>query len=131
MASRVSPNGSHLSAQATARGVSQGRKSREEALRRSEEYYRNFFDNAAMGIYQSTPDGKILTANRKLARLLGYSSPDELLDLNLAEDIYLDKHERQTLVAMHESTVGPIELEVEWKRRHARLGSSQLERHQG
>src|SRR5947209_2102464 len=117
MLSRISPNGSPLSVQAVARAASERKDSADEALRRSEENYRNLFDNATMGIYQSTLDGKVLTANGKLARLLGYSSADELLNLNLAEDIYCNKHERETLIAMHDPVETPIDLEVEWKKR--------------
>jgi two-component system cell cycle sensor histidine kinase/response regulator CckA len=50
----------------------------EERLRASEERYRSIFDNAIEGIFQSTPAWQLLTANRSLARILGYSSPEEL-----------------------------------------------------
>ena len=117
MLSRTSANNDLLNAQTVAPAQTAGKRSAEESLLRSEENYRNLFDNATVGICQSAPDGKILTANVKLARLLGYSSPDELLNLNLAEDIYLNKQEHETLVRMHEPVGTPIELEVEWKKK--------------
>src|SRR5262249_7948629 len=54
------------------------RKRMEEALRRTEEQYRSIFENAVEGIFQTTPDGQILSANPALARMFGYESPEEL-----------------------------------------------------
>ncbi|HLG16681.1 MAG TPA: PAS domain S-box protein [Blastocatellia bacterium] len=47
-------------------------------LRRSEEKYRDIFMNAVEGIFQSTPDGRLLEVNPALARILGYATPAEL-----------------------------------------------------
>lgn len=46
----------------------------------SEEKYRNIFECAAEGIFQATPDGKLISANPALARILGARSPQELLE---------------------------------------------------
>ncbi|HEX8845297.1 MAG TPA: PAS domain S-box protein [Pyrinomonadaceae bacterium] len=102
--------------QGIGRDVTERRRA-EEALRRSEENYRSIFDNATMGIYQSSFDGTLLKANPTLARMLGYSSPDELLNLNMSEDIYWSREERETLVAAHEPMGAAIDLEVRWKKR--------------
>ena len=48
-------------------------------LRVAEEKYRSIFENAVEGIFQITPSGRPLTANPMLARLYGFSSPEELL----------------------------------------------------
>jgi PAS domain S-box-containing protein len=50
-----------------------------EALRLAEQKYRSIFENATEGIFQTTPDGRYLSANPALARMYGYDSPDELL----------------------------------------------------
>ena len=50
-----------------------------EALRRAEENYRSIYENAIEGIFQTTPDGHYLSANPALARMLGYSSPQDLV----------------------------------------------------
>jgi two-component system cell cycle sensor histidine kinase/response regulator CckA len=55
------------------------RKRAEEALRRAEEKYRSIFENAPEGIYQATPEGKYISANTALARILGFGSPEELI----------------------------------------------------
>ncbi len=46
-----------------------------------EERYQNLFNNADDGLFQTTPDGRILAANNATARILGYESVDELLSL--------------------------------------------------
>src|SRR5437764_14091727 len=48
-------------------------------LRTAEANYRSIFDNAAEGIFQSTADKRFITANPSLARILGYSSPEEVI----------------------------------------------------
>ena len=55
------------------------RKHAEEALREAEENYRSIYENAIEGIFQTTPEGRYLSANPALARMLGYSSPEELI----------------------------------------------------
>ena len=51
----------------------------ERALREAEEKYRTLFENAAFGVFQTTADGRFITANQALARILGYESPDQLI----------------------------------------------------
>lgn len=55
------------------------RKQMEESLRDSEEKYRSIFENAMEGIFQTTPDGNYLSANPALARIYGYTCPEELM----------------------------------------------------
>ena len=57
------------------------RKNAYEVLRVSESKYRGIFENAAVGIFQTTLDGRILAANPVISRMLGYDSPDELMAL--------------------------------------------------
>ena len=52
---------------------------KKEFLTRTEKKYRGIFENAVEGIFQMTPDGRFLDVNPAMARILGYSSPDELL----------------------------------------------------
>jgi PAS domain S-box-containing protein len=48
------------------------------ALRDTEAKYRGIFQNAAEGIFQIAPDGRVLTVNPALADMLGYDSPEAL-----------------------------------------------------
>ena len=55
-------------------------------LRVAEEKFRSIFENAVEGIFQTTPEGRYLSANPALARLYAYESPaalaSDLVDLN-------------------------------------------------
>jgi PAS domain S-box-containing protein len=48
-------------------------------VRQAEEKYRSIFENAVEGIFQATPDQRLLTVNPSMARILGYDSPRELI----------------------------------------------------
>ncbi len=48
-------------------------------IRKAERKYRSIFENALEGIYQSTPQGQILSANPAFAELLGYESAEQLM----------------------------------------------------
>ncbi|MGQ4647596.1 adenylate/guanylate cyclase domain-containing protein [Lyngbya aestuarii] len=74
----------------------------EQSLRQAEKKYRSIFENATEGIFQATPDGKYITANPSLARILGYSSPEELLNeiTNIGEQVYVEPMIREDLVAL-------------------------------
>jgi two-component system, NarL family, sensor histidine kinase UhpB len=48
-------------------------------LLETESKYRSIFENAVGGIYQTSPEGRCITANRAFARILGYPSPGELI----------------------------------------------------
>ena len=74
------------------------RKEAEEGLKKSEEKYRNIFENAVMGIYQVTPSGQYLSANPVLARIHGYNSPEEMIE-SVADitQLYVDPSRRAEL----------------------------------
>jgi two-component system, cell cycle sensor histidine kinase and response regulator CckA len=92
------------------------RKRAEEALRQSEQKYRDIFDLATLGIYQSRPDGSFLTANGPLAEMLGYESPEELMKRNL-EEIYAVHGERAAVVARFVSEGRASRQEIRWRRK--------------
>jgi diguanylate cyclase (GGDEF)-like protein/PAS domain S-box-containing protein len=48
-------------------------------LRQAEEKYRAIFEDAVIGILQTTPEGRPLRINRALAAMHGYDSPEQLL----------------------------------------------------
>ena len=67
----------------------------EQAIRGSEMKYRSLVENVFDGVYQTTPDGEILTANPALARMLGYNSETDLLLLNAEKELYVNSEERR------------------------------------
>jgi diguanylate cyclase (GGDEF)-like protein/PAS domain S-box-containing protein len=80
------------------------RKHMEEAVRIAEEDYRSIFENATVGIYQSTPQGFFLSVNPLMARIFGFDSPEDMLNSNIINSDkqgYVDpagRHEFQRLV---------------------------------
>jgi PAS domain S-box-containing protein len=60
-------------------GIAIQRKQTEEALRKAEEKYRNIFENALDGIFQISPEGRVLEANPAFARMFGYDSAATLV----------------------------------------------------
>ncbi|TCO84385.1 PAS domain S-box-containing protein [Chthoniobacter flavus] len=88
----------------------------QKAQRAAEHEFHSLFDNAIEGIFQTTPDGRILTANRALARMYGYDTPEHLIEkvTDVAAQLYVDSTQRQALLdALRvEDTVSNFEFEV-------------------
>ncbi len=57
-----------------------------EALSESEQRYRSLFEQSPIGIYRTTPEGRILLVNRAILEMLGYASTAELVARNLEEE---------------------------------------------
>jgi PAS domain S-box-containing protein len=72
----------------------------EQRLRQAEEKYRSIFENAVTGIFQTTPDGRYISANPALARIYGYNSVDDLMaDLtDIEQQLYVDRDRRQAFI---------------------------------
>jgi PAS domain S-box-containing protein len=64
--------------------------------RDAEEKYRSIFQYAVEGIFQTTPDGRYLTANPALARIYGYESPEALMAAvrDIGSQVYVDPDRR-------------------------------------
>lgn len=75
------------------------RKKAEEKLKESEARFRSIFENATVGMYRTTPDGKILMANPFLVKLLDYESEEELKRRDLSKDEYYEPgYEREKFI---------------------------------
>src|SRR6266550_3106792 len=74
----------------------------EAALRRSEESHRALVQHASYAIYRSSVEGRFLTVNAALVRMLGYESKEQLLAVDLAVDVYADPAERQRILERFE-----------------------------
>lgn len=95
------------------------RKRAEEALKASEEKYRNIFENASEGIFQSTPAGRYLSANPALARMYGYGSPAELMESisDMAHEVYVSVEDYNRLHTMLEEGISVDGYEIELRRK--------------
>jgi len=56
--------------------------------REAERRYRELFDNIQEGLFFSTPDGRFIEVNDALVRMLGYESREELLQADIAQQLY-------------------------------------------
>jgi PAS domain S-box-containing protein len=87
--------------------------------RKAEDKYRSIFENAVEGIFQTTPEGKIISASPSLARMLGYASPDELMRSmsDLAKQLHADSGRREELLRQLEQkdTVSNFESRMQRK----------------
>ncbi len=94
-------------------------KRAEEALRGAEQKYRNIVENAIEGIYQTTPQGKYISANPALARMFGFASPDELLalrtDARHQHYLHSDMHEEFVSLMRREGIVQNFEYQARRK----------------
>ena len=70
--------GGHEAQMVVVHDITKQRQS-EQALRRAERKYRLIFEEAIVGMYQNTPDGRLLSANPAMARMFGFDSPGELI----------------------------------------------------
>jgi diguanylate cyclase (GGDEF)-like protein/PAS domain S-box-containing protein len=73
------------------------RKRSEEAREEAESRYQSIFEHALEGIFHSTPDGRFITANPAMARMLGYASPEALMrEVNgIAGQLYVEPQRRE------------------------------------
>jgi len=88
----------------------------EAALESSERRYRSLFENAVLGIYQTTPDGRILAANPALVRMLGFGSFEELAARNLEQEGYEPKYSRAEFKERLEREGAILGSEAGWTR---------------
>jgi diguanylate cyclase (GGDEF)-like protein/PAS domain S-box-containing protein len=100
------------------------RKQAERALRRAEEKYRTIFEDAVVGIFQTTTDGQPLNVNRAMAEMYGFDSPEQLLAevSNVVLQLFVDPKRMDALRRMlgKESVVRGAEVEVykrDWKKK--------------
>ena len=70
-----------------------------EALRESEERYRSLFENMPIGLYRTTPEGRILYLNPALVQILGCPNRKSALTWNVA-DLYVNPEDRRQELAL-------------------------------
>ena len=90
-----------------------------ENLKRTEAEYRGIFENATEGIYRTSQDGRFLSANPAMARLFGYSSPDELLEsiTDVGHQLYVNPERRHQFLDLIRQRRPVSDFEVEFFRK--------------
>jgi PAS domain S-box-containing protein len=93
------------------------RQRAENVLRQSEERFRSLFENATVGLYRTTPEGRILMANRTLVRMLGYKDFAELAARNLEDEGFEPGYSRRDFCEQLEREGESRGLEAAWTKR--------------
>ena len=90
-----SADGTVIGASAIARDITESKQA-EDAFREAEQKYRDIFENAGEGIFQTTPEGQYISANPALARIHGFSSPEALINSrrDITREVYVDPARR-------------------------------------
>ncbi|HEY7785334.1 MAG TPA: PAS domain S-box protein [Pyrinomonadaceae bacterium] len=70
------------------------RRRAEEAIREAERKYREIFESSTQGIFQVTTEGKYVMANPAMARMLGFDSPQQLIEETRLQN-HVDDKDRQ------------------------------------
>jgi PAS domain S-box-containing protein len=93
------------------------RKRAAEALLQSEASFRSVVEDAPYGIYRASLSGELVLVNPALQKILGYPSRAELLQANLATQIYRNPldHQRVSELLLRQEDFNDVE--VEWKRK--------------
>jgi PAS domain S-box-containing protein len=95
------------------------RKQAEDDLKRSEEKYRKIFEDASIGIFQTSIEGQLLGANPALARMFGFKSPEEMMKevADLGVQLYVSQDDRDRLNSILSSYGSIKDFETEWSKR--------------
>ncbi len=91
----------------------------DESLRIAEEKYRSIFENALEGIYETSREGKNLTSNPALAKILGYDSPEDLISTitDSAHQVWVDPNQRMDYIRLLEQNDIVLNYECEYYRK--------------
>jgi PAS domain S-box-containing protein len=98
-------------------GFFQEFKQAQDSLRNSEERFRTIFENTVVGLYRTTPDGRILLANPALVKMMGCQSFEELAQLNLEKEGIDSSTPRSIFKQRIEKEGKVVGLESVWIRR--------------
>jgi PAS domain S-box-containing protein len=89
-----------------------------DTLKTSELIFRTIFENAIEGIFQTTPDGRLLNASPSLARIVGYDSVGSLLDeVPTAVSLYVKPEDREEFRAILEQNGKISDFETQLKKK--------------
>ena len=93
------------------------RKQAEAELRESETRFRSLFENSTIGIYRSTPDGRLLLVNPALLRISGYESLDAVENIDLSKSGYVNPDERKQFQMLLERDGEVRGVESAWRKK--------------
>ncbi len=89
----------------------------------AEQRYADIFENSVEGIHQADGVGCLITANPSLARILGYASPQEMMERasSIADDLFVDPKRHEEIVRALASDGSVRRFDAELKRSDSRV----------
>jgi PAS domain S-box-containing protein len=93
--------------------------------------YRNIFENASEGMYQTSMDGTLLTANRAMIATLGYDSFDDMISgvRHIGEDMYENPEDRQAITTALKETGNVQGMQVRMRRKDGNVFWAEINAH--
>ncbi|MFH0976738.1 MAG: PAS domain S-box protein [Spirochaetota bacterium] len=92
------------------------RKAVEKALVESEEQYRSFQHSTPIGLVRTNPEGKILYANPMMAKIFGYGSVADIMNVN-TNSLYIDPQVRKKLLEKIKSDGAVVNYEAQMRKK--------------
>lgn len=92
----------------------------ERRARRGERVYRDLFESVPVGLYRTSPAGRILDANPALADILGFDRLEDLVGAN-ARDLFADPEDRDDQLEKLDATQGALRSELRFRRRDGQV----------
>jgi len=77
-------------------------------LRKSEEKYRNLFENMPGAYYRTDKDGNLIMINPEGAKLFGYNSSEDILGKNISQHLYFAPEDRKKYLKELEKNKGNL-----------------------
>ena len=89
----------------------------EQRIKQSEERFRSIVEQSPLGIFRTrASDRKLVLVNRALVEMLGYDSPEELMNVDLGKKVYADPADRDKILEEY-GQHGSSEAQAEWVRK--------------
>jgi two-component system NtrC family sensor kinase len=94
------------------------RKKFERDLKDSEEKLRNLFERVRHGLFISSKEGKFLDCNQALLDMLGYSTKEDFLKIDITHDLYANAENRKAFQERIQRDGDVKDMEVEFKKKN-------------
>jgi PAS domain S-box-containing protein len=98
-------------------------KETEDALLISEQKFRNIFEEAPEGIFQSTIEGRFISVNVRLAAMFGYDNPEQMINeiKTIRTQLFIDSSQRDEIVACAIKERTYVQREIMYRHRNGTL----------
>ena len=93
-------------------------KQMERKIKDSEEKLRTLFERVRHGLFISSKEGKFLDCNQALLEMLGYSTKEEFLSIDIAQGLYVNPEDRKIFQERIEKNGYVKDMEVEFKKKN-------------